>query len=45
MTAANTSVLLWCAGIFASVVSLIAFVLWGTAGAVTLFDMIVALCT
>ena len=45
MTEPNTSILLWCAGIFASVVSLIAFVLWGTGGAVTLFDMIVALCT
>jgi hypothetical protein len=45
MTEASSSVLLWCAAVFASVVSLVAFVLWGTGGAVTLFDMIVALCT
>ena len=37
--------LLWSAGIAAFVVSIAAFVLWGTNGAATLFDMIVALCT
>lgn len=45
MTEASSSVLLWCAGVFVSVVSLAAFVLWGTGGAVLLFDAIVALCT
>ena len=43
MTEAGSSVLLWCAAICASVVSLVAFVLLGASGAVTLFDMIVAL--
>jgi len=44
--AANTPYwLLWSAGIAAVVLSIAAFVLWGTSGASTLFDMIVALCT
>ena len=37
--------LLWTTGIAAVVLSIAAFVLWGTNGASTLFDMIVALCT
>ena len=37
--------LLWTTGIAAVVLSIAAFVLWGTNGAATLFDMIVALCT
>jgi hypothetical protein len=37
--------LLWATGIVAVVLSIAAFVLWGTNGASTLFDMIVALCT
>jgi hypothetical protein len=37
--------LLWTTGIAAVVISIAAFVLWGTNGASTLFDMIVALCT
>lgn len=37
--------LLWSTGIVALVLSAVAFVLWGTSGASTLFDMIVALCT
>jgi hypothetical protein len=37
--------LLWTTGIAAAVLSIAAFVLWGTNGASTLFDMIVALCT
>lgn len=45
MTEVTPSVLLWCAAIAVSVVSAAAFVLWGTGGAVTLFDMIVAFCT
>jgi hypothetical protein len=44
--AANTPYwLLWTTGIVAVVLSIAAFVLWGTNGASTLFDMIVALCT
>jgi hypothetical protein len=45
MTEAGSSVLLWSAAIVVSVISGIAFVLWGTGGAVMLFDMVVALCT
>jgi hypothetical protein len=37
--------LLWTTGIATVVLSIAAFVLWGTNGAGTLFDMIVALCT
>jgi hypothetical protein len=37
--------LLWSTGIVAVVLCVAAFVLWGTNGASTLFDMIVALCT
>jgi hypothetical protein len=37
--------LLWSTGIAAVVLCVAAFVLWGTNGASTLFDMIVALCT
>ena len=37
--------LLWSTGIGAVVLALVAFVLWGTGGAGTLFDMIVALCS
>ena len=37
--------LLWSTGISAVVIGIAAFVLWGTSGARTLFDMIVALCT
>jgi len=37
--------LLWTTGIAAVVLSIAAFILWGTNGASTLFDMIVALCT
>ena len=37
--------LLWSTGITALVFSMAAFALWGTTGARTLFDMIVALCT
>ena len=37
--------LLWSTGISAVVIGIAAFVLWGTSGAGTLFDMIVALCT
>jgi len=36
--------LLWCSGIIAFVLGIIAFLLWGISGAGTLFDMIVALC-
>ena len=36
--------LLWCSGIIAFVLCVIAFFLWGITGAGTLFDMIVALC-
>ena len=45
MTEAGSSVLLWSVAIVASVVSVVAFVLWGTGGATMLFDMVVALCT
>lgn len=37
--------LLWSTGIVAFALCIVAFVLWGTNGASTLFDMIVALCT
>jgi hypothetical protein len=37
--------LLWSTGIIAVVLCVAAFVLWGSQGASTLFDMIVALCT
>ena len=37
--------LLWSTGIVAFVLCIVAFVLWGTNGASTLFDMIVAFCT
>ena len=37
--------LLWSTGIVACALCVIAFVLWGINGAITLFDMIVALCT
>ena len=37
--------LLWFAGGAAFLLCIVAFVLWGIAGAGTLFDMIVALCT
>ncbi|MEA2878828.1 MAG: hypothetical protein QOF14_4024 [Hyphomicrobiales bacterium] len=37
--------LLWTTAIAAVVLAIAAFVLWGTNGASTLFDMIVALCT
>jgi hypothetical protein len=36
--------LLWSTGIAAFVLCMVAFVLWGTGGASTLFDMIVAFC-
>jgi len=45
MTEAGSSVLLWSAAIVATVISAVAFVLWGTGGAVMLFDMVLALCT
>jgi hypothetical protein len=37
--------LLWSTGAAAVVIAVIAFLLWGLGGAVTLLDMIVALCT
>jgi hypothetical protein len=37
--------LLWSTGIVAFLLGVAAFVLWGTGGASTLFDMIVAFCT
>jgi hypothetical protein len=37
--------LLWSTGIAALVLGIVAFALWGTNGAVTLIDMMVALCT
>jgi hypothetical protein len=37
--------LLWATGIAAVVLSIAAFILWGTNGASTLFDLIVTLCT
>ena len=37
--------LLWSAGLVAFVLCVVAFVLWGTNGALTLFDMMVAFCT
>jgi hypothetical protein len=37
--------LLWSTAIVAFVLCVVAFVLWGTNGASTLFDMIVAFCT
>jgi hypothetical protein len=37
--------LLWSTSIVAFMIGMAAFVLWGTGGASTLFDMIVALCT
>jgi hypothetical protein len=37
--------LLWSTGIAALVLCIAAFVLWGTNGAGTLFDMMVAFCT
>jgi hypothetical protein len=43
--AATPHWLLWSTGIVAAVICIVAFVLWGTNGAGTLFDMIVALCT
>ena len=36
--------LLWSTGVVAFVLCMAAFVLWGTTGMRTLFDMIVALC-
>jgi hypothetical protein len=45
MTTARTPYwLLWSVGGVAFVLSTFAFVLWGTTGTRTLFDMIVALC-
>ena len=44
MAAASPIALLWVAGVAASVVAIVAFVLWGTQGATLLFDMIVAMC-
>jgi hypothetical protein len=44
MAAASSTVLLWVTGIAASIIALVAFVLWGTLGASFLFDMIVAMC-
>ena len=37
--------LLWSIGIVASVLCIVAFVLWGVSGAGTLFDMVVAICS
>ena len=37
--------LLWSVGVAGVVLCIAAFVLWGVAGATTLFDMIVALCS
>jgi hypothetical protein len=37
--------LLWSTAIIAGVLGIIAFVLWGINGPVTLLDMLVALCT
>ena len=37
--------LLWVAGTAGLLLCIVAFVLWGLAGAGMLFDMIVALCT
>ena len=45
MAAAAPTALLWIAGVAASVIAAVAFVLWGTQGATFLFDMIVAMCT
>jgi hypothetical protein len=36
--------LLWSSGIIAAALAIAAFLLWGTIGGSTLFDMIVALC-
>jgi len=37
--------LLWLTGLFAVVLSVIAFVLWGVNGPSTILDMLVALCS
>jgi hypothetical protein len=37
--------LLWSTGVFAFVLCVVAFVLWGVTGPRTLFDTIVALCS
>jgi len=44
-TAATPYWLLWSVGMAGVVLCVIAFVLWGTTGAATLFDIIVALCS
>jgi hypothetical protein len=45
LTASTPYWLLWSTGVAAFVLGALAFILWGTGSAGTVFDMIVAFCT